>query len=183
MSELFRRAWHALLVRGLLLVLFGVLAWFLPGLTLATFVLLFGAFAIAHGLVMVVEAIQRRPERHSWWWTLLFGLVSILAGIAALVYPGLTLIVLVYVIGAEAILLGVHEIVVGIRFRHVLRHEWLLIASGVVGILFGLYAFLFPGGGAIALITIIAIYAIVAGGMLIAEGWRIRSAPGAGGAA
>jgi uncharacterized membrane protein HdeD (DUF308 family) len=172
MVELLARHWWALALRGLLAVLFGVLTFIIPGLTLFYLVLLFGAYTILEGIFNLVSAF-RAPGHH--WPLVLEGILSILAGALTFVWPGLTALVLLYLIAFWAIFTGVLEITAGIRLRRHIDNEWLLILMGVLSVGFGLLLLVFPGAGALAIVLWIGAYAIVFGIALIALAFRLRS--------
>jgi uncharacterized membrane protein HdeD (DUF308 family) len=168
--------WWAIALRGVLAILFGILAAMMPGLTLYVLVLLFGAYALVEGVFNVVAAISRRRTETHWWALLLEGLVSILAGLIAFVVPGLTALWLVYLISAWAIITGVLEIAAAIRLRKTIEGEWWLALSGVLSLIFGLFIAIAPGAGAIGLVLWIGAYAIIFGISLIALAFRLRHA-------
>ena len=172
MVELLARRWWALALRGLLAVLFGILTFIIPGLTLFSLVLLFGAYAILEGVFNVVSAL-RGPRHH--WPLLLECIVGILAGFLTFAWPGITALILLYVIGFWAIFTGVLEIVAGIRLRRHIDNEWLLILMGVLSVGFGVLLLVFPGAGALAIVLWIGAYALVFGIALIALAFRLRS--------
>ena len=124
MLHLLARYWWVIALRGVIAVLFGLLAFFIPGITLLTLVLLFGAYALLDGSFDIVSAI-RAPSHH--WALVLEGIVGIIAGILTFVWPGITAMVLLYLIGFWAIFTGVLEIVAGIRLRQAIANELLLI--------------------------------------------------------
>jgi uncharacterized membrane protein HdeD (DUF308 family) len=167
------RNWWALAIRGFAAVLFGVLTFIVPGISLAGLVLLFGAYAIVEGLFNVTAAVRARGADR-WWALLLEGLVSIAAGIVTFAWPGLTALALVYVIAAWAIVTGVFEVVAAIRLRARITNEGWLIAAGVLSVAFGALAAAFPGAGALTIVIWIGAYAIVFGAMLIALAFRLR---------
>jgi uncharacterized membrane protein HdeD (DUF308 family) len=177
MSEMLVRSWWVLGLRGVIAVLFGLLALFWPGLTLLWLVALFAAYALLGGMVSVVGAIRNRKSDDDWWLLLLLGLVGLGAGVIAVVHPSLTALVLVLVMGANALLSGVLEIAVAIRLRKVMRGEWLLLLSGIASIVFGILVFLFPEAGALALVWLISAYALICGALLLAMALRLRSQP------
>jgi len=121
------RNWWALALRGLAAVLFGLLTFVVPGVTLVTLVLLFGIYALMDGFFNVI-AFFRVPAHH--WALLLEGVIGIIAGILTFVWPAITAIVLLYVIAFWAIFTGVFEIIAGIRLRKVITNEWLLLGLG-----------------------------------------------------
>jgi uncharacterized membrane protein HdeD (DUF308 family) len=98
---------------------------------------------------------------------LLLGLCTIAAGLIALVAPGVTALVLIAVMGANAIVTGVLDVITGVRLKRRGRTEWLLFVIGIVSVLFGIFVLLFPGAGALALVWIISTYAFVTGALLL----------------
>jgi uncharacterized membrane protein HdeD (DUF308 family) len=169
------RNWWAIALRGVAAILFGVLAFFLPDITLLSLVLLFGAFAIVHGALAVVAGLRHREEKGRDLFMVVAGVLGIIAGIFAILVPGLTALALVYVIAAWAIVIGISELVAAWQLRETIRGEWLLALNGVVSVLFGLFIAFFPGPGALAIVWLIAAYAIVSGVLLIALGFRLRA--------
>jgi uncharacterized membrane protein HdeD (DUF308 family) len=171
MLHLLARHWWALALRGVFAVLFGLLTFLIPGITLLTLVLLFGAYAILDGIFDIVSAV-RAPGRH--WPLVLEGVVGIIIGILTFLWPGITTMVLLYLIAFWAIFTGVLEIVAGIRLREVIANEWLLILMGVLSVLFGFLILIFPGAGALAIVIWIGAYALLFGIMLIALAFLLR---------
>lgn len=168
------RNWWTLIIRGIVAILFGLLAVILPGLTLTALIFLFGAYAVVDGVFAIAAAAMGGGMANRWV-LLLEGIVSIIAGVVAFVWPGLTALALLYVIAFWAILTGVLEIIAAVRLRHEIANEWVLGIAGVASILFGLIAIVFPRAGALSIIWIIGVYAILFGVLLIALGLRIRS--------
>jgi uncharacterized membrane protein HdeD (DUF308 family) len=167
MDELLGRAWWMLTLRGAAGVLFGLLALLWPGLTLLLLVGMFAAYALIGGVAAVSAAIRHRSIRTDWWIPLLLGLCTIAAGLIALVAPGVTALVLIAVMGANAIVTGVLDVITGVRLKRRGRTEWLLFVIGIVSVLFGIFVLLFPGAGALALVWIISTYAFVTGALLL----------------
>ncbi len=167
------RYWWAVALRGLAAVLFGIAAFVWPGITLAALVLLFGAYALVDGIFSLLHAFG--PETGFRWPFALGGLAGIAAGITTLVWPGITAIVLLYLIAAWAVVTGILEIVEAVRLRKVIENEWLLGLGGLASVLFGGILAFVPGAGALAMIWLIGAYAVVFGVLLIALGFRLRS--------
>ena len=167
------RNWWAVSLRGLAGILFGIITFFAPGISLAALVLLFGAYAFADGVLTIISAIRRRGADR-WWLLMLNGLVGIAAGILTLVWPGITALALLYVVAAWALVTGVLEIAAAIRLRKAITGEWLLALSGVLSIALGVMLVLWPGAGALALVIWIGAYAFVFGVLLLALGLRLR---------
>jgi uncharacterized membrane protein HdeD (DUF308 family) len=170
------RNWWALAIRGAAGIIFGILAFIMPGITLVTLILLFGAYAIIDGIFGLVAAFRGRAAEQPWWWLALEGLVSIGAGIVTFAWPGLTALVLVYVIAVWAVITGVLEIVAAIRLRQEISNEWWLVAGGVISVLFGVLLMAAPGTGALALVFWIGAYAVIFGALLVGLAFRLRHA-------
>jgi uncharacterized membrane protein HdeD (DUF308 family) len=175
MIELFLRSWWMLALRGVIALLFGVLALMWPGITLLWLVALYAAYALLTGAVSVYASVKNRHSDEKWWLILLLGLVSISAGVIAVLYPGLTALVLVLVMGANALITGVLDIAIAIRLRKAINNEWLLILSGSASIIFGVLVLLFPGAGALTLVWLISFYAVLTGVLLLALAFRVRA--------
>ncbi len=146
-----------------------------PGLTLVVLVTLFGIYAIADGAAAILSVVTHR-ERGRWWAVLLEGALGIAAGVIALVLPGVTAVALVFLIGAWAILTGIMEILAALRLRREMEDEWLLGLAGILSVAFGVVLVVFPGAGALALVSLIGIYAIVFGIAMLFLGIRMRTA-------
>lgn len=174
MEDLFVRSWWVLSLRGLAAVAFGVLALAWPGLTLLGLVFLFAAFALLAGAASVAGALRHRRGGEEWLGALLLGLVSIGAGIVALFTPALTALVLVLLMGANALVTGALDILAAIRLRRSTGHGWLLGLAGAVALLFGALVFLYPGAGALALVWLVSLYAVASGALLLALALRMR---------
>jgi uncharacterized membrane protein HdeD (DUF308 family) len=167
--------WWTFVIRGVLAIVFGLLAFLLPGITLLGLIFLFGAYTLADGVFNIIGAFQPDHQNRRWWVLLLEGIVSIAAGVIAFVYPGITALALLFVIAAWALVTGVLEIVAAIRLRRQIRGEWMLILAGVLSIVFAVLIVARPGVGALALVWWIGAYAIAWGALLIALGFRLRS--------
>jgi len=165
--------WWVLPIRGVLAILFAVFTFASPGITLATLILLFGAFAFADGVMNLIAAV--RSGSGNWWSLLLAGIVGIGAGLVTFFYPGLTALSLLYCIGFWSIAAGVAEIIAAIRLRKEIEGEWLLALAGLLSVIFGFFVVAAPGAGALGMVMVIAAYALVAGIVLIILGFKLRS--------
>jgi uncharacterized membrane protein HdeD (DUF308 family) len=161
-----------LMLRGGIAIAFGVLAVLWPGLTLLVLVGLFAAYALLGGIVSIAAAFRIRRTERKWWLPLLLGVVSVAAGIYAVLAPPVTALVLVLLMAANAIVTGALDIAMAVRLRRVLRGHWLLLLGGVVSILFGVLVVAAPGAGALALVWLISFYAIFTGALLFGLGLR-----------
>jgi len=165
------RNWWAVALRGLAAVMFGLLTIFIPGVTLVTLVLLFGAYALVDGVFNAIAAF-RSASHH--WALLIEGLIGILAGIVTFAWPAMTAIALLYLIAFWAILTGAFEIAAGIRLRNVIANEWMLILMGALSLLFGAFILFAPGAGALAIVLWIGVYALIFGIFLLVLAFRLR---------
>lgn len=165
--------WGWLLLRGILSLVFGVLAFTWPLLTLKVLVLLYGAYALVDGVFALVGAITGGSTVPRWWLALI-GMVSLAAGVAVLLWPGLSALALLVFIGATTVVRGLFEIAGAIALRKEIDNEWLLILSGLASVAFGTLVILFPGGGAIAMVWVIAAYSVALGVLLTVFALRLR---------
>jgi len=169
------RNWWVLLLRGLVAIAFGVLVWFQPGISLAALVLLFGAYSAADGILGVWTAIAERKEREHWGLLLIWGLLGIGIGILTFLVPGITALALLFYIAIWAVATGVLEIVAAIRLRKEIEGEWLLILGGLVSVVFGVILMAQPLAAALAVLWLIAIYAVIFGVLLVILAFRVRN--------
>jgi uncharacterized membrane protein HdeD (DUF308 family) len=170
------RNWWALVLRGLAAILFGVLAFAWPGITLFVLVLFFGAYMLVDGIFAIVAAVRAAGEEDRWWLLLVQGILGVLAGLVAIFWPGLTALALLYFIAAWAIVTGIMEIVAAIRLRREIEGEWALALSGALAVLFGVLLVVLPApAGLLSLVWLIGAYAVATGVLLLILAFRVRS--------
>lgn len=174
MLETLARNWWAVVLRGVCAILFGLAAFVWPGITLAVLILLYGAYALADGVLAVIWSLFARRQGAFPWGVLLAGLAAIVAGILTFLWPGLTALALLYLIAAWALVRGVFEIIAAFHLRKELEHEWLLGLSGLASVVLGVLLLAWPGVGVLAVLWWIAAFAIVFGVLTIALGFRLR---------
>lgn len=177
MLSMLSKNWWVFAVRGLFAIIFGVLALIWPSLTLLTLVLMFGAYALVDGILSVIAGIKSYGSNERWWIVLLGGIVGILVGVLTFFWPDATALVLLYFIAAWALITGILDIIAAIQLRKVITNEWSMGLAGLASAVFGILLFLFPGAGALSVVWIIGIYAIIAGILFIILGFRLRSQP------
>jgi uncharacterized membrane protein HdeD (DUF308 family) len=168
------KTWWLTLLRGLAAIIFGVLAFIWPGLTLFTLVLLYGAYALVDGVISLVAAFTGSAKPVPTWWLIVVGLLGIAAGLVTFLWPGITALVLIIFIGAWAIAHGVFEIVGAIKLRKEIDNEWWLILAGALSVIFGLIVLVAPGAGALGLVWAIGAYSVVFGILLVGLSLRLR---------
>jgi uncharacterized membrane protein HdeD (DUF308 family) len=173
MVHAFAKNWWMLLLRGIAAIIFGGLALSWPGMTLVTLILFYGAYVLADGVLAIVAAITGGTLAPRWWLAVV-GLLGIAAGLLTFMMPGVTALVLLYFIAGWAIATGVFQIIGAIKLRKEIDNEWLLVLGGLISVLFGGAMFAAPGAGALALVTVIGIYAIVIGVLLVMLSFRLK---------
>ena len=169
------RAWSVLLIQGICNVLFALVAFLQPELTLLTLVLVWGVYAVVDGAMALTTGIAARRAGEHDWSLVMAGVSGLVAGITACVWPGVTLVLLVAIMAVWALVRGALEIAAAIRLRHVLPRAWLLAASGTASILFGVLLLLLPVIGLVALVYFIGAAALVFGILAIALALHLRS--------
>ena len=156
-----RGLWWDMLLMSILAIIFGLLVFFMPGLSIAVFVLLFGVYAFAVGILMLLQTVTVKDGK--WWVRLLGSIVAFAAGAAVFIWPGITALSLLYVIAFYFIFIGALQVISSIELRKVFTGEWLYFISGILSIIVGVLLILRPLTGAIALAQTIGIFAIAYG--------------------
>jgi uncharacterized membrane protein HdeD (DUF308 family) len=167
--------WWALAIRGAIAIIFGLAALLRPDIALDALILLFGAYALVDGVFAIVGVFGGTRGGTPRWLLLIEGIAGILAGLIAFVLPGLTAVVLLYLIAAWAVVTGIFEIATAIRLRQEIRGEWALIISGALSVLFGvILAVIGPVAGLLSLIWLIGIYAVAFGILMLITAFQVR---------
>src|SRR6266566_5024599 len=173
--ETLKRHWWVPVLRGIAAIIFGVIAFVYPGLTVAVLVLLFGAWVLVDGVFRIVGAIGHRASDPDWGWQLVIGILGIVVGLLTFHAPQITALALVIYIAAWALMIGASEIAIAVKMRREIKGEWFLILMGLASIVFAVLLLWNPLAGAAALIWIIAWYAMIFGVLAIVFGFRLRS--------
>lgn len=165
--------WWLLLLRGIAAVIFGLLAWAVPGFTLATVVLLFGAYAMVDGIMAIAYSFssegQQRRLSH-----LLMGLVSVLAGVVAFGAPGITALALLFVIASWAMLTGILEVIGAFGLPLQTGNRWLMGLAGLASVAFGVLLVVRPGAGLLTLVWLLGFYGVFYGILSIIGSFKLR---------
>ncbi len=172
------RRWWAFVLRGVVAILFGVLAFARPGITLEVLVLLFAFWALIDGVFALIGSVGAAEAHEPWWPLTLIGLLGIAAGVVALKWPGITALALLFVVAYWSIFRGVLEIAAAVRLRNMIQGEVWLIFGGIASIVFGVLLVLYPGAGLLAVIWLVGIYAVIFGISLLMLGFRFKSLAG-----
>jgi uncharacterized membrane protein HdeD (DUF308 family) len=169
LRESLARHWWVFVLRGMVALIFGFIAWTRPGLTLASLILLFGIYAIVDGVVGLIAGIRGHAGS-----LVLASILSAAAGVVTFMWPGVTTFALLYLIAFWAIVRGIGEISTAISLRKLIRNEWLLGLAGLASVLFGLLLIVRPGAGALSVIWLIGTFAFAIGILLIGLGFRVK---------
>jgi uncharacterized membrane protein HdeD (DUF308 family) len=170
-----KAVWWLVLMRGIFMVIFGIIALVSPGIALLTLVWLFGLYAILDGITAIVIGIRTRGEPH-WVWTIVQGVVSVLAGVIALIWPGVTALALLFVVAFWAIVLGIGEIGGAFASRNSGSNAWgWTLAAGILNVIFGVLLLIWPASGILTLIWLVGIFTLAGGIALIVLAFRVRS--------
>ena len=174
MSAILAQNWWAVAIRGVCAIIFGLIALFVPGATILTLVLFFSAYMLVDGIFGIVAAVRAAARHERWGLLVLEGVVDIVVGVIALIWPGLTALTFVLLIAAWAIVTGVLEIVAAVRL-HPEYGRWWLMLGGVASMIFGILLVIAPLAGLVVLTWWIGAYAIVFGIMLLVLAFRLRA--------
>lgn len=178
MLDVMVRNWWMLALRGIAAIIFGIAVFLAPGIALNVLVLFWAVYVFIDGIFAIATALRNRETNPRWWVTLLEGVVSILAGIGAFLFPGLTSLVFLYIIAFWAVFTGIMEIIAAIQLRKEIEGEFWLGLSGLLSIIFGVALILFPGAGILTLLWLLGAYAIVFGAVMLILAFRLRGMGG-----
>jgi uncharacterized membrane protein HdeD (DUF308 family) len=167
--QIMQHSWTSLLLRGVLAIIFSIIVSVAPGIALFGLIIVFGAYAFLDGILTIVVAIRERHVLPRWGWLLVEGIVGVVLGIVAFVWPGETALILLYIVAVWAIVTGIMEI--GASFT---VHNWLIGLAGILSLAFGVLLIARPGAGLLSLLWLLRIYALVFGIILIAHAFQLR---------
>ena len=168
------RNWWVLLIRGILAIVFGVLALVNPVVTLAVLVMFFAAYAIVDGIFSILMSLTAPKSYRGWGWLLASGIAGITIGVLTFLWPGVTAVLVLYWMLAWLVVTGVFQIIAGIRLRNEITGEFWLILGGILSVVLGLYLMANPAVGALAVLWMLAFYALVAGILMIIVAFRLK---------
>lgn len=174
-AQSIHRNWQMLALRGVLAIIFGLIAIIFPHIILLAFIYVFGAYAIIDGIVAMTVALRELDFLNRWGWMLFEGILSILGGIIAFIFPGITALVLLYIVAAWAIVTGMMEIFAAFALRPFLSREWPLALAGFLSLIFGILLIGSPGAGLLSLLWLVGIYGIAFGILFIIRAFQQRS--------
>lgn len=175
MLGLVSRDWWVFALRGVAAILFGILAIVQPGITLASLILLFGAYAFVDGVALLVSLARgdRAARRHAWSVGIM-GVLGIVASIVTFVWPSITALTLLYIVAFWAIAMGVFQVVAAIELRREIEGEFWMGLGGVLSVVFGALLIVSPGAGLVTLVWLLGFWAIVFGASSLGLAYRLR---------
>jgi uncharacterized membrane protein HdeD (DUF308 family) len=174
MQQMFGHYRTMFLFRGIAAILFGILTLVWPKLSLVALVLMFGIFAVISGVTAVAAALRNTGEG-GWGFLLFEGILGILAGVIALVWPGITAFAFLYLLAAWAIVTGILQLVAPLSFPMSVGRGFLMVLSGLVSIVFGIVIAAQPASGLLAVVWLIGVYAIIIGVTYVVVFFQARS--------
>ena len=174
MSALLAQNWWAIALRGALAIAFGLIALLLPEVTILALVLLFAAYMLLDGILAIIAGVRAARRHDRWGWLIVEGVVDLVAGVIAVVWPLITIVAFVFLLGAWAIVSGV--LLFGASFRlHMGHGSWLMALAGAISVIWGVLAILWPITGALTLTWLLAAYALFFGVVLLFLAFRLHS--------
>jgi uncharacterized membrane protein HdeD (DUF308 family) len=165
--------WWTIALRGLVALLYGVLVFVWPAISLLALVYLFGAYALIDGVFAITASVHAARGQRKWWPLALAGIAGVAAGVLTFAWPGITALTLLYFIAFWAIAIGIACIAQAIQLRKEIEGEWLLGSGGVLAIFFGLIFIIFPGAGAFTVIWLIGAFATAFGIVMLTLAFRL----------
>ena len=171
--------WWLLVLRGIISIAFGIIAWMNPKVAFVVLVMALGIFLFADGLLAMLLGLRMRQHDTGWWVVLTEGLVGIGLGAFALLMPEISATGIVLVLALWFLISGVLEISTAIKLRKEIDNEWLMGGAGAVSIVLGAIMLVNPSAGAFSLGMWIAIYALMFGVLLVGLGLRMKKVGGA----
>lgn len=176
MEIIMKKDWVSLLLRGIIAVIFGLIALIYPSITLSLLIVFFGIYVFAYSILAIISSIYSHSFDPNWWLHFLEGLIGVIAGIMVFSWPTITAIILFYIIAAWAIVTGILQIILYIKLQKVFANEVFIGLSGILALIIGILLFRFPIGGIIMAAWLIGFFALIFGILLIASAFRIRGA-------
>lgn len=175
METVLFKNWWLVASRGLLALMFGILALLFPEATILALVMYFGVLTLFGGTMFIVLALRRARHKESWFWWMLEGIVDLVFGVLVILYPGISISIFVLFLAVWAIVLGLVQIVNAVQLRRRFHYWWLTLVYGILTLLFGLVLFANPFSGAVAVTIFISFFAMAYGLLLIFTAFSLRT--------
>lgn len=162
---------QTLILRGLVAIAFGVLLLVWPAISLRVLIVLFGAFALVDGALVLTTGIQTPSTEPARQIALAAGVGAMAVGVLTFLWPGLTALALLVLIALRAVVIGIAEVATAVHLGRDGSGPALLAAVGLASIAFGIFLLASPGTALLALVWLIGLYAVVIGLVSIARAW------------
>ena len=175
MIAILQQNWWTLALRGVIAIVFSICAFIWPVATALAFVILLAAFAFVEGVFAFIGALSRGLTGSQRLLLVVLGLLGLGVGIAAVMYPGITAVVIVALVAWWAIMSGVIQFILAIEMRKVIENDWLLVVGALLSMLFGVLLLWRPWAGILTLSWLFGIYALLYGIMMLSLGFRVKS--------
>ena len=175
MLNMLTRNWWAYAIQGLAALAFGILTLIWPHISLRVMIALFGAFAVVNGIMLVAGSFDAAKQRLHWGSLLAAGILSVIVGLVAWFWPGLTALAVLYLVVAWAIVTGILYVVGSVELHDFVPHAWLMTLAGVLSLALGVVLAVDPRDGILSLVLVVGLYAIIAGIAELAFAFRLRT--------
>ncbi len=163
-----------ILFRGILAILFGLIALFWTGLTIKTIVVLFAIYASLSGIIMIIGSFSAKDHHEKWWIYLLNGILGIIIGVLIFVWPAITVLTLIYFVAIWAVIAGIMELIVGFSTKGEVIGKWLLSTVGAISLIVGITILFFPIISLEFIVWVIGVYALIFGISLTMFSFQIK---------
>ena len=175
MKNLLAQYWWLIALRGVLGILFGIIALVVPVATILALVILFSAYMLVDGAFTLYAAYQAARQKKKWGLLVLQGLANIAAGAVAFLWPGLTVLAFVLLLAAWTIVSGCLQLAAAFRID---QGRWWFVLGGIASVIFGILLIASPFTGAVVLTWWMGAWAVVFGVFLVVAAFRLRSQRG-----
>ncbi len=165
--------WWLILLRGIVALLFGIMAFISVEFTLLFLVFLFGAYVLLDGIMAIIASLQERRSSSAWWVVFLIGIVGIVVGLLSFIHPGNVALVIFYLVAAWLIIAGFFGLISAML--RATGKEWLSIVGGIISIVVGVIFLLHPTSSILSIVWLLGLYVLVYGIIQIVQAIQLRS--------
>jgi uncharacterized membrane protein HdeD (DUF308 family) len=174
MSALLAQNWWAIALRGVFAIIFGIIALLMPGAAMLALVLLFAAYLLVDGIFAIIAGVRAARSQERWGWLIFEGIVDLVTGVIAVLWPLVTIVAFVFLMGAWAIVTG--ALLLAASYRLNIPHgRWLMALAGAISVIWGVLLIIWPLIGALVLTWWMAAYALIFGVAMLVLAFRLRS--------
>ena len=174
MNEVLAKNWWAVALRGVVAILFGISAFAVPYVAMLSLVVVFAAFSFVDGVFGIVMSVRGARKGERWVWLLVSSILGVVAGVVALLWPGITVLAFVMLVAAWALVSGTFMLISAFRLKIDHGRVWLVI-GGIASVVLGILLVISPFIGALVLTFWIGAHALVLGVTLLVLAYKLRS--------